>query len=115
MKTLKSKKTETGYIILNNQNEILYTFDMIVNDICDSKDDYSGMNWYKKTISKIKRIKNRYVFDQYQQKYNFIIVKEYNNIIEFNYNNKTYYYTEVNNKIREKSSKINLTIQNIIK
>ena len=52
MKTLKSKKTETGYIILNNQNEILYTFDMIVNDICDSKDDYSGMNWYKKTISK---------------------------------------------------------------
>lgn len=77
----------------------------------DKGNGYGELAKLRKISRENKRIKNRKLFD----KYDFTIVKEYNNIVEFIHDDTTFYLTELTGLVREKGSKINHKLRDFVK
>ena len=77
----------------------------------DNSNGYGELARLRKISRENKRIRNRKLFDQYD----FIIVKEYNNIVEFIHDDTTFYMTELTGMVREKGSKINCKLKDFLK
>jgi hypothetical protein len=75
-----------------------------------SNEHFEGMNEYQKLKKQKSRSRYRKLFDEYD----FIIEKEYNNIVTFIHDNTTFYFTEVNGIIREKGSKIRIPLKKFL-
>lgn len=70
-----------------------------------SDEIYKIINDYNKEKSSNMRAEGREVFENLKEDLGFNIIKEYNNIINFEYNNQEFFYVEKNKKIRRKGSK----------
>ena len=75
-----------------------------------SNEHFEGMNEYQKLKKQKSRNRYRKLFDEYD----FIIEKEYNNIVTFIHNDTTFYFTEVNGTIREKGSKVKIPLKKFL-
>ena len=80
----------------------------------EMSETYAEFAKIKKERNVKKRIKNRNAFDIACKKYKFIIIKEVNNIITFEYNSLTYYFTEITGKYRMKGNKIGTGLAGLI-
>lgn len=76
-----------------------------------SDEGLKAFNEYSKIKKNSSRKKYRDIFDEYD----FIIVKEVNNIVTFIHNETTFYFTELTGTIREQGSKEKIKLTNFLK
>lgn len=77
----------------------------------DNSNGYGALAELRRISREKKRLRNRSLFDQYD----FIIIKEYNNIVEFIHDGTTFYLTELTGMVREKGSKVNYKLKDFLK
>lgn len=75
-----------------------------------SNEHFEGMNEYQKLKKQKSRSRYRKLFDEYD----FIIEKEYNNIVTFIHDDTTFYFTEINGTVIEKGSKIKIPLKKFL-
>jgi hypothetical protein len=73
-------------------------------------DDFVKFNNARRLRKEKKHTKGMILWNKYIAEHNVKILKEWNRIIEYEYNGGIYYYTELTHKIREKGSHFSFDI-----
>lgn len=79
-----------------------------------SDEGFEAFNAYKREKNEKSRNKFRKSFDKVAKENNFIVLKEYNNIVNFTYNKKEYFFIEKTNKCRQQGNTLWFNFNNMI-